>query len=420
MSNPPWSYCTNEFKGAAVYFTAVGVTYYLSNSISFSLWFCFIALQGWRMFIGSASGDPDSYNVAGAVDQHFGGVTAFVLSILWVGRKHWKMVLAQAVRGRRGNEPHGRYLPYPVSFWGLIACLAVMIGWLWLAGCTAAGAIVMVTLLLMLMVVITRIIAESGLMHGQLQVPVNYPWVLAAEYGMPLISPVKTFYFASMLQAVHFDFREPAPVYMSHGLKVMDQTAFAGRDSLEDTPQARKTGRNIIALLMLALLVGYIVSFTSTLIVEYRYAWTLDTPGHEVNDFAENSVTPALVDSTVQYSKANYHPAQSPAANFSFGFVLVSILAALRLRFAWWPLHPIGFLMLYTYPGTHLWLSILIGWLAKNLILRFGGTKMYTAAKPFFLGLIVGESAAAGFWLMVGLVLNLLNIPYRAVNIMPG
>ena len=278
----------------------------------------------------------------------------------------------------------------------------------------------MVVLLLMLMVVITRIIAESGLMHGQLQVPINYPWVLAAEYGSAMISPVKTFYFASLLQAVHFDFREPAPVYASHALRVIDQTAYQGRDADQDTPGSRRTGRRIIGLLLLALAVGYAVSFTSTLLVEYRYAWTLDTPGHPPNQWGALDNTRVLVDSTVQYSKANYHPAQSPAGNYLFGFVLISILAALRLRLAWWPLHPIGYLMLYTYPGTHLWLSIFIGWLAKNLILRFGGTRMYTNAKPFFIGLIVGESAAAGFWLAMGIVLSVLNLPYRAVNIMPG
>ena len=29
---------------------------------------------------------------------------------------------------------------------------------------------------------------------------------------------------------------------------------------------------------------------------------------------------------------------------------------------------------------------------------------MYTNAKPFFLGLIVGDAAAAGFWLAMGIV----------------
>jgi hypothetical protein len=420
MSNPPWSYVSNDFKGAAVFFTAVGVTYFLSNSIAFSLWFFFVAMQVWRMIVGSATGDPNNFGVNGAVDQHFGGVTAFVLSILWVGRKHWWLVLRQAFRGPVGDEPRGRYLPYPIAFWGMITSLAVMIGWLWLAGCTLGGAVVMVLLLVMLFVVITRIIAESGLMHGQLQVPINHPWVLAAEFGHPLVSPVKTFYFASLLQSVHFDFREVAPVYASHALRIVDQAVFQNRDSDHDSPAIRRTGRQIIVLLMLALAVGYVVSFTSMLWVEYKYSWTLDTPGKPLNDFGTFINTQTLVDSTVQYSKGNYHPQESPGWNFGFGFTLVTILSALRLRFAWWPLHPIGYLMLYTYPGTHLWLSIFIGWFAKSLILRFGGTKLYTDGKPFFLGLIVGESAAAGFWLIVGLMLSALDLPYHAVNIMPG
>jgi hypothetical protein len=62
----------------------------------------------------------------------------------------------------------------------------------------------------------------------------------------------------------------------------------------------------------------------------------------------------------------------------------------------------------------------MLGWLARTLILRFGGARLYTDAKPFFLGLIVGESMAAGMWLVVGIVLSALGVPYRPVNIMPG
>ncbi len=429
MSNPPWSYVMGDFKGAAVFFTAVGVTYFLSNSIAFSLWFFFVALQAWRMIVGSTTGDPNAYGTAGGLDQHFGGITAFVGSVLWVGRRHWRLVIAQAWRGERMGEPFGRYLSYRSAVWGLLACLSVMVAWLWLAGCTLLGAMVMVLMTITLFMVITRIIAESGLMHGQLQVPITSPWTIAAAYGHPLISPLKTFYFASTLQATQFDFREPVPVYATHGLKVIDQAAYggtdkdgeAGSDAEHDTRAARRTGRQIMMLLALALLVGYVVSFSATLWMEYKYAWTLDTPGHVPNDWGV-FVSPQakLVDATEQYARGRYHPPVSPAANFAFGFGLVSVLSIMRLRFAWWPLHPIGYLMLYTYPGTHLWLSILIGWLAKNLILRFGGPKLYTDAKPFFLGLIVGESAAAAFWLVLGIALSAWGVPYRAVNIMPG
>jgi hypothetical protein len=97
-----------------------------------------------------------------------------------------------------------------------------------------------------------------------------------------------------------------------------------------------------------------------------------------------------------------------------------SLLAFLRLRYTWWPLHPIGFIMIPTFPGQHLWLSIFVGWLCKVVILRFGGAKGYSSAKPFFVGLIVGESMAAAFWLVVGIVLSAMNVPYRAIIIMPG
>lgn len=53
MSNPPWSYVSNEFKTASVFFTVVGVSYFLSNSLAFSLWFFFLAMQIVRMVLST-------------------------------------------------------------------------------------------------------------------------------------------------------------------------------------------------------------------------------------------------------------------------------------------------------------------------------------------------------------------------------
>ena len=70
------------------------------------------------------TGDPVN---AGAGDQHLGGVIAFAVAILWVGRQHWKLVAAQAFRGERAGEPRGRYLSYPVAFWGMAGGIGAMI-----------------------------------------------------------------------------------------------------------------------------------------------------------------------------------------------------------------------------------------------------------------------------------------------------
>jgi hypothetical protein len=120
------------------------------------------------------------------------------------------------------------------------------------------------------------------------------------------------------------------------------------------------------------------------------------------------------------YDESTYYLRHDPATHIGIGFGITGLLGFLRLRFAWWPLHPIGFLMVGTFPGAHLWLSIFVGWFCKTLIVRFGGAHGYSAAKPFFIGLIVGESMAAGFWMVMGIVLSSMGLPYRVIHIMPG
>src|SRR5690606_3045601 len=149
-----------------IFFTVVGVTYFLTSSVAFSLWFFFILFQVVKMWKGSATGDPIIY---GQGDQHFGGIIAYTLALLFIGRRHWGLVVAQAFRGVREGEPVGRYLSYRTAFWGLCLCIMIMTGWLTFAGADVLTSFTTVLLLMLLFVVIARIIAETGIVHGQLQ-----------------------------------------------------------------------------------------------------------------------------------------------------------------------------------------------------------------------------------------------------------
>jgi hypothetical protein len=91
----------------------------------------------------------------------------------------------------------------------------------------------------------------------------------------------------------------------------------------------------------------------------------------------------------------------------------------MRFIFSWWPLHPVGFLLAYTYPVSRIWFSLFIGWLLKVMIVRFGGARMVQNARPFFLGLILGEAGAAAFWVLVSIVANLLGMEYVKVSLLP-
>ncbi len=415
FSERPWVFADQKLKDAAVFFTVIGVTYFLSSSVAFSLWAFYVLHQSYKMIMGSATGDADT---PGQGDQHFGGLVAFALTMAWVGRRHWIMVAQQAIRGVRPGEARGKYLPYPVVAWGLLGSIVVMIGWLTVAGAGLGGATVMTLLLLFLFVMIARIIAEVGLVHGQLQVPIQKPFNLLAFYTGEKPVSVETFYHAVSLQSTHYDFREVSSVYSLHALRMTDETVGAQN---RDGSGASRQGKWIIGCLALALVVGYFVSFSSMLMTEYTYESTLDTPAlTPINRWGSHDNSRGVVGAVVQYERNQYNLKHSPVGHMTFGFLFTGALSILRLRFTGWPLHPIGYLMLGTFPGAHLWFSIMIGWALKTLVVRFGGATMFNAGKPIFLGLIVGEAFAAGFWLVMSIVLNAMGVPYRAINIMPG
>jgi hypothetical protein len=96
------------------------------------------------------------------------------------------------------------------------------------------------------------------------------------------------------------------------------------------------------------------------------------------------------------------------AAVWLLGAAFVAGVAVLTTRFPWFTFHPLGVIM-----GTghlqhiFLWLYVLdvfLVWLAKVLILKYGGITLYRRLRPLFYGLIVGFVAAAGVSFAVDII----------------
>lgn len=414
FADAPYAYALPQFFEAKIYFIAVGVTYFLTGSVAFSLFFFYVLQQVVMMMLGTVSGVGQ---YAGTWEQHAGAVLALALSIIWIGRHHWRLVLAQAFRGERSDEPCGIYLSYRFAFWCLVGCVAVMIVWLAAAGMTILGAVVSAILLLTLFVVIARIIAETGLPYGQLLVPMYQPWQVALAHGAGQIVPPKTFFLSSMLQVNFYDMREPFSVFASHGLKLTDSAAMQ-----PDQParSARRVGRKIIMLMMLSIVVAYVVSFGSMLWTQYNHGASLDMAGEvPVNMWGTSVAQQAYVEAPTTAYVAGATVRYSPAAHIAAGVGITALLTWLRLTFTWWPLHPIGYLMIPTTPIQLMWFSLMLGWITKSLILRFGGATLYQRAKPIFVGLILGDCLTAGLWLVITLILAAAGYTYWPVNVMP-
>jgi hypothetical protein len=99
---------------------------------------------------------------------------------------------------------------------------------------------------------------------------------------------------------------------------------------------------------------------------------------------------------------------------FGLGFTL--FLAAMRARFFWWPFHPAGYMVSGSFGLFRLWLPIFASWLAKVLILRYGGLRAYRRFLPFFLGLILGEFAIGFLRTVLDLIFNLHLPPESGIG----
>ena len=103
-----------------------------------------------------------------------------------------------------------------------------------------------------------------------------------------------------------------------------------------------------------------------------------------------------------------------------FGAVFTFLLTAVRTRFVWWPLYPVGYGISGTWAVNFFWFSVFISWIIKWCILRFGGLKTFRNLAPFFLGLILGEFLVGGVWALIGVVLEKADVSVSSGDILPN
>jgi hypothetical protein len=100
-------------------------------------------------------------------------------------------------------------------------------------------------------------------------------------------------------------------------------------------------------------------------------------------------------------------PSNPTAVGFvGVGFGVSMLLGWLRLRFLWFPFHPLAYAIAPSWGVGTLWMPLMIGSTAKFFILKFGGLRTYRQTLPFFFGLILGEIAVGSLWTLAGIALG--------------
>lgn len=400
LTQDPWRHLPYDVKKATIYFTFVGIAYFIQSRTAFSLWSVWIITQLITMQARTFQGDVP---LVAWRDQHFGACIVYLVAVIFLGRLYWVRAIRSFVDRDPGFSGARRAMV------GVAAGKLVMFAWLLFMGVGVSMAMLILLVIMLAHVVTSRIVAETGM-------PFVRTFTTAQQAYMafpPGAWSGRDVFFASFFTINGAaTSRESLLAYAQHGLKIADGAGVQPRDH-------GKLAALIAWTLALSLAVGVVASLR----VYYGYSSQL-TSGELVleNKHAlqtmpeENLMRPLTAWADGRFPRTPH----DPVTHFGIGAGVTAALQLLTWRLAWWPFVPVGYLAAGTVFISQIWFSIMIGWLAKLVVLRLGGARLLQSSRPIFVGLIFGEALAAGIWLVVNLVLVQMGIDYQPVRFLPN
>jgi hypothetical protein len=367
----PW----DAMGGLRIYLNpyAVGLGFAVPLDLLFSCWVFFLTWKAQRV-VGSVAGvDLPGYPFPD--QQILGGYLGIAAVAIWMARKPlWANVRAAVRRPPRGESPD-EPMPYRFAAAGLALGLAALVGFASAAGMTPLFALAFFAFYLVLMFAFTRMRAELG---PPLQgIHYSGPIQLAvATVGSRRIPP-QTLTAAAPFWTFTKELRNNPMPFQLESLKLADR--------------ARMDTRRLWPAILFASAVGIAGTFWAFLDLSYRRGGIGAWRGVAAYGAME------------RWLNRPTDPDVTFLAAVAVGFAVVMVNTALRLRYLWWALHPLGYPLAGYYHWERLWFPFFLAWAVKWAVLRYGGTAAYRKALALFLGLVLGEFVLGSIWGVWGL-----------------
>jgi len=380
---------------------AIAFSFFLASDVSLSLGLSqaiFVPIGMCMLTMGVEL--KSDYMEGGATAWgRFGSYLAFGLMLLYFGRRYYWGLLVQAVSLRA----RGQVAPYEV--WACRIMLLASVGMVLIIarlGLDWPLAVLAVAIMGLLLLIVSRISAETGLFSIQSRwQPLGVFLGMLGVYALGPQSIIMIGLFSTILTLAPGN--KLAPFFVNALKTCSDLGAGSARFGVA-------TGATYLA--------GVAIALVAALWASYNFGQVVDTYDIKVRA-PTMSFQPAVraitrMKTTGELDASNGLSAVGRILNArpdrrflwaaGLGFAAVVLFSACRLRFSWWPLHPVMFLVWATWPMGQLSHSFFIGWLARTVVVHIGGHEKYQQAKVLMIGAIAGNLAASGFWMVVGLV----------------
>jgi len=194
-------------------------------------------------------------------------------------------------------------------------------------------------------------------------------------------------------------------------------------NGLKITTDTKLRSARMGVLFAVAIVVVIAVAVPTALWADHHHAAAIRRGGTDENIFntAETTVTKLKLSDQLDEVNGygtwdrirNMRPDRRFLISLGAGIALLLFLSLMRLRFSWWPLHPVVLLVFGSRFAGMFCLSFFLGWLIKTAVTRFAGAQSYEKTKPMMLGVIIGD-LAGGFSLVA------VNWVYYAITGLRG
>lgn len=359
---------------------AIGMGMLVPLDMLFSTWFFYLVWKVERVSCRLVGWDATP-GAPFVIEQAIAGCVALAVFCLWMARRYLGEPFRKAKGGdRRGPSEESLRL----AFLGLIACFG-MLAWFSLRlGMAPALVGPFFAIYFLIGLGITRMRAEFGAPTHDLFFSGPDMWLVhllgSERLSGRTLTAFTYLYFTNRAYPHH-----PMPFQME-SLKVAERAEFSSRA--------------VVGAILLASAAAIVSGF-----------WILLALGYE-KGLATANINPGIPAAfgNEPFNRLAHWLRQPQGPNgpllgaMAGSFLFTLGLMALRTRLLGLPFHPAGYVISASTTVNFLWMALLIAWLIKWTVLRYGGRKWYDRVLPFCYGLILGEFAVGSFWSLFGIV----------------
>ena len=363
----------------------VGLGLLLPVDLLFSCWFFFI-FSRLELVISASFGWDQIPQFPYIRQQSFGAYVAIAVAALWMAKGYLLEVIRKVFGVRSTVDDSDEPVSYRVALIGFLLGAGLMIWFACRLGMALWIALIFFLIYFLMSISVTRIRAELGPpahdLHnaGPDQV---LSWMFGT--GKTAIWNEQNQTAAKLMFWFNRAYRgHPQPIQLE-GMRIAQVM--------------RISQRKFWVALLLAGIAGTLSGFWAQLQCYYQYGMSSKIVGPAAWAFG-----PEPYNELRSWLLAPVPTNSNGLVAVVVGFLITLLLNFLRLRLNYFPLHPVGFATSTSWSMNCLWMPLLIAWMIKVALMRYGGSKTYrTIAVPFALGLVLGEFIPGSLWTIYGM-----------------